>query len=230
MNVTIVTRYSRLETLKLTRAPGRRRLPPGEARLHRRLTTPAAGCCARDARSYYRYCPSRRALASFASVAPGTRASPWQPAWSRSTLFLALRRVGLLLEHLEHAVGHDEAADDVRGAEHDGEEAHDPHERPLVTDAEHEHRADDDDPVDRVRARHQRRVQQCRHLRDHLEAEKDGEHEDRHLEDQQGVVTHAGAASFLPATHAPAVISSDQSRLSWPWGARCSSSACTLRE
>src|SRR5581483_3728540 len=86
------------------------------------------------------------------------------------------------------------------------------------------------DPVDRVRARHQRRVQQCRHLRDHLEAEEDGEHEDRHLEDQQGVVTHAGAASFLPATHAPAVISSDQSRLSSPSGARCSSSACTLRE
>src|SRR5438552_732675 len=77
MKVTIVTRYSRLETLKLTRAPGRRRLPPGEARLRRCLTTLAAGCCARDARSYYRYCPPLPALVSFPTVAPGS--SPRRP-------------------------------------------------------------------------------------------------------------------------------------------------------
>ena len=57
---------------------------------------------------------------------------------------------------------------------------------PLCGEPEHEHRADDHDAVDRVRARHQRRVQHRRHLRDHLEAEEDREHEDRHLEDEQG--------------------------------------------
>ena len=41
-----------------------------------------------------------------------------------------------------------------------------------------EHRADEDDAVDRVRPRHERRVQQRRHARDELEAEEDGEDED----------------------------------------------------
>ena len=98
----------------------------------------------------------------------------------------------------------------------------------LVRKAEHDHRADDHDPVDRVRARHQRRVQQRRHLRDHLDADEDRQHQDRHLEDQDRSVAHA-ATSCLPATQAPAVISSDQSRTSSPSGARCSSSAWTLR-
>ena len=43
--------------------------------------------------------------------------------------------------------------------------------------AEDEHRADDDDTVDGVRARHQRSVQRARHLRDDLEADEGGEHE-----------------------------------------------------
>ena len=46
-------------------------------------------------------------------------------------LVLLLRRLALL-EHLEHAVGDDEAADDVRRREHDRDEADDPHERALV--------------------------------------------------------------------------------------------------
>ena len=54
-----------------------------------------------------------------------------------------------------------------------------------------EQRADDDDAVDRVRARHQRRVQQRRHLRDHLDAEEDREHEDRQLDDELRVMAHA---------------------------------------
>src|SRR5258708_596738 len=55
------------------RVPRRRRLPPGEAGLRRRLTTLASGCCARDARSYKTYCHSRRSLASLASAVRGTR-------------------------------------------------------------------------------------------------------------------------------------------------------------
>src|SRR4029077_3320678 len=74
------------------------------------------------------------------------------------------------------------------------------------------------------------RVQERRYLRDHLEAEEDGEDEDRDLEDEQRVMAHAGAASFLPATQAPLVISSLQSSVSSPSGARWGRSAWTLRE
>src|SRR5581483_2632315 len=64
-----------LSPTALTRVPRRRRLPPSGAGLRRRLTTLAAGCCARSARAYYVYCPSRRSLASFATAARGTRVS-----------------------------------------------------------------------------------------------------------------------------------------------------------
>src|SRR5260370_15594852 len=55
------------------RAPRRRRLPPREAQLRRRLTPLAAGCCARVAWSYCTYCPALRSLASLASDARETR-------------------------------------------------------------------------------------------------------------------------------------------------------------
>src|SRR6266540_6994945 len=87
-------------------------------------------------------------------------------------------------------------------------------------------RADDHDPVDCVRARHERRVQQRRHLGDDLEADEGGEHEDRELGHE--LVTHAGTSSFR-VTHAPAVISSSKSSFSSPSGARCWTSAETLR-
>src|SRR6266850_2235778 len=129
-----------------------------------------------------------------------------------------------LPEHLEHAIGDDEAADDVCRREHDGDEADDERERVLVAEAGDEHRSDNHDPVDRVRAGHQRRVQQRRHLRDHLEAEEDREDQDRQLEDEQRRVAHAATSSRW-VTQAPAVISSSQSSSSSPPGARCCSSA-----
>jgi hypothetical protein len=46
-------------------------LPPGEAGLRQRLTPFAAGCIALAARPYHLHCPSRLALASFASGVPG---------------------------------------------------------------------------------------------------------------------------------------------------------------
>ena len=52
----------------------------------------------------------------------------------------------------------------------------------VVGLAEHDDRADDDDAVDEVRPRHQRRVQHRRHLRDHLDPEEDREHEDGQLD------------------------------------------------
>src|SRR5947209_14478221 len=98
--------------MTLTRAPRRRRLPPGEARLRRRLTTLAAGCCAGGARSYYLYCPPHRPLASFASVARGTRVSRVDPPRLERARDLADRghhrrlpeRDRLLFRHGPHAV------------------------------------------------------------------------------------------------------------------------------
>src|SRR5438552_14524025 len=48
---------------ELTRAPGRRRLPPGGARLHRRLTPLASPC---SPGPYYSYCSLRPGAASSA--------------------------------------------------------------------------------------------------------------------------------------------------------------------
>src|SRR3972149_4693009 len=51
---------------RLTRAPRRHRLPPGKARLRRRLPPLAAGCFARVARPYFFVLSTLRALAFFA--------------------------------------------------------------------------------------------------------------------------------------------------------------------
>ena len=131
------------------------------------------------------------------------------------------------LEHLEHPVGHEPAADDVGRREHHRDEADRLRER-VVRVAEHDDRTDDHDPVDEVRARHERRVQHRRHLRDHLEAEEDREDEDRQL-DHEPEIGHAATSSTARVTQAPAVISSVKSSASVPPGARCSRSAETFR-
>ena len=100
--------------------------------------------------------------------------------------FVVLLRLRPPLEHLEHPVGDEPAADDVRGREHHRHEADGLRER-VVGEAEDDDRAHDDDAVDEVRPRHQRRVQHRRHLRDHLEAEERREHEDRQLDDEREV-------------------------------------------
>ena len=87
---------------------------------------------------------------------------------------------GLRLEHPEHAVGDEEAADDVDRPERDRD-----HEQDVLEEAlgrpDHEQAAEDDDAVDRVGPAHQRRVQRVRDLRDDLEADEGGEDEDREL-------------------------------------------------
>ena len=52
---------------------------------------------------------------------------------------------------------------------------------PLPDSADDQQAAEQHDPVDRVGARHQRRVQRVRHLRDHDEADEAGQHEDREV-------------------------------------------------
>src|SRR3990170_5306340 len=61
----------------LTRVPRRRRLPPGRARLRRRLTPLAALLWSWDPRPYYPYCPLRPGTASSARGTRGrTELSP----------------------------------------------------------------------------------------------------------------------------------------------------------
>src|SRR6476469_2533182 len=130
-----------------------------------------------------------------------------------------------MLEHLEHAVGDQEAADDVDRAEDDRD-----HEQELVEEAvdaepQHDDAAEDHDAVDRVRARHQRRVQRVGHLGDHREADEAGQHEDRQVLEQ-----HYDETSPLRTTQAPLTTSSSKSGASAPSSSmNSSSSACTLR-
>src|SRR5689334_3142043 len=90
---------------------------------------------------------------------------------------------GPALEHLEHPVGDHVAADDVHRRERDGDERQDLRDGVGRLDGD-EHRADEDDAVDGVRARHQRRVQRRRDLRDDGEAAQDREDEDGQRREQ----------------------------------------------
>src|SRR5215208_7136195 len=161
--------------------------------------------------------------------APRRRRLPAGGAALLTHLSCLVLRAGRLafLEHLQHPVGDHEPADDVRGAEHDRREPDPARQEIGIGGAGDQDRADDHDPVNRVRSRHERRVEQRRHLRDHLEAEEDREREDRELDDELREVAHA--ATSRRVTHVADVISSSQSSASSPFGARCPSSEATLR-
>src|SRR4051794_6754191 len=154
-----------------------------------------------------------------------------------------LRRGRPAPEHLEHPVGDDVAADDVHRRKRDSDEAEQLAEGVVGLDRD-EHRADEDDPVDGVRARHQRRVERRRNLADDGEADEDREDEDRQRVKEFGAhaappaVAGAGSSSFLVAswTTSPPwlmtvafVTSSSKSRLSWPSLTISSSSAEMFR-
>ncbi len=84
---------------------------------------------------------------------------------------------------------------------------------PAAAGTRDEDRADDHDAVDRVGARHQRRVQHRRHLRDHLEADEHGEGEHGQLVDQLRIhVRRSRTAGWTTApawqTRQPAMTSS----------------------
>src|SRR5258705_3762551 len=113
------------------------------------------------------------------------------------TSSILLLRVSLchrlaLLEHLEHAVRHHEAAENVGGAKDHGDEAKRLEQR-RVRRPGHQHRAEHDDSVDRVRARHERRVQHGRNSADDFEAD-----ENRHDEDVDA--EHKLLAHFADST------------------------------
>ena len=80
------------------------------------------------------------------------------------------------LEHLEHAVGDEEAADDVAGGGDDGDGAENRGEIGLVFTGQDDG-ADDGDGVEGVGQRHQRRVKQRRDAADDFESDECGQHE-----------------------------------------------------
>src|SRR5689334_20548545 len=131
----------------------------------------------------------------------------------------SLRLIVLLapLEHAEHAVGDEEAADDVDRPERDRDHQQDVR-KDAVNRPDQQDAAEHDDAVDRVRTAHQRRVERVRHLRDDLEADERRQHQDRQFCEQ----THAATPAALRApsctispsrtTQPPFITSSSKSR------------------
>src|SRR5512141_720449 len=99
---------------------------------------------------------------------------------SRASSIGALRSPAL--EHLEHSVCDYEAAEYVCGAEDDGDEAKDL-QQARVGCSRNEHRSKHDDAVNRVGRRHERRVKDRWHSRNHFESNEDREDEDVDPED-----------------------------------------------
>src|ERR1700728_518386 len=116
-------------------------------------------------------------------------------------------RLRTRLEHVEHPVGDEEAADDVDRAEGDRD-----HEQRLAEgvqfgEPEQQQAAEQHDPVDRVGAAHQRRVQRVGHLGDHDETDEAREHEDREVRRQYACQHHPSSPPLPPSpTVGPLVV------------------------
>src|SRR5579863_4672046 len=106
-------------------------------------------------------------------------------------------RAAARLEHFEHAVGDEEAAHNVAGGGHDGDGAEDSGERGLVLAGE-ENRSDHGDRVQRVRKRHQRRMQERRNAANHFQADERGEQ--KYISAGKEVHFHRQVVSFAWAT------------------------------
>ena len=115
-----------------------------------------------------------------------------------ASLFLLLALVGL--EHLQHAVGDDVAADDVHRAQHGGQEDEHPGERTGGVRGDDDD-ARDDDAVDGVGARHQRGVQGGGHLADDLDA--DEQREDEQCDRNDDIHCFTPLPSWLPRRGRP---------------------------
>src|SRR6185369_4540775 len=97
----------------------------------------------------------------------------------------ACHSLRLLLVHRQHALGDKEAAEDIHAGEDQRDEAEAA--RPAaaardIGDAAGQQRTDHDHRGDRIRHRHQRRVQRRRHRPHHEIADKHGEDENRQPE------------------------------------------------
>src|SRR6266576_1182118 len=144
------------------------------------------------------------------------------------TSLLGFLRLALVaaLEHLEHAVGDEEAADDVDRPEGDRDDEQELRQEAVDAEAQHDDAAEHDDAVDGVGARHQWRVQRVGHLGDGQKAGEAGQDEDRQVGQQHQACT----VSPSRTTHAPATTASSKSMARLPSSSISSSSrAWTLR-
>src|ERR1700738_4032170 len=108
----------------------------------------------------------------------------WKPPLSSSPRG-ARRLPDLLLVHREHALGDQEAAEDIHAGKYQRDEAETARPGPAAADhrdADREQRADHDHRGNRIRHRHQRRVQRRGHRPHHEIADEHGEHENRQPE------------------------------------------------
>ena len=102
--------------------------------------------------------------------------------WSRFLNHLnasKLSKLLLFLKHFKHAVRDDKAADDVEGAEQNSQKAQ--RERQVIVAmsmAHHDDGADDHHAVNGIGARHERGVQDSRHVGNHLDAQQNGQDDD----------------------------------------------------
>src|SRR6202021_1224370 len=97
----------------------------------------------------------------------------------------ARRSLGFLLVHRQHALGDQEAAEDIHAGKNQRDEAEAARPGPAAADhgdADREQRADHDHRGDRVGHRHQRRVQRRRHRPHHEIADEHPQHENRQRE------------------------------------------------
>src|SRR6195952_3231152 len=97
----------------------------------------------------------------------------------------ACHSLGLLLVHRQHALGDKEAAENIHAGEDqrdEAEAARPARARRDHADADREQRADHDHRGDRIRHRHQRRMQRRGYRPDHEIADEHGEDENRQPE------------------------------------------------
>src|SRR5438105_286150 len=145
------------------------------------------------------------------------------------------------MEHLQHPVGHDESTEDVQATEHHG---HEPQRlgQERVRLPRNQYGTHQDNPVDGVGARHQRRVQHGGHPADDLEADDDGQCENvcaeqylRHLfillvQPWRVRVTPQLLATAVLVRQAERIISSSKSMCSDPSLTTYLMTPVTLRE
>src|ERR1700676_716205 len=117
---------------------------------------------------------------------------------------VARRSLGFLLVHREHALGDQEAAEDIHAGKDQRDETEAARPGPAAADhgdADREQRADHDHRGDRVGHRHQRRMQRRRHRPHHEIADEHGKHENRQPE-------HEGIDGLRDMIHGGSPVSS----------------------
>src|SRR5579862_6484104 len=121
-------------------------------------------------------------------------ATRYEASIARSRGFMPLLTLGLSrLEHPEHPVRDEEAADDVARRRDDRDRREDRREGRAALAGE-EDRADDGDRVQGVRQGHEGRVEERRDPPYHLESDEGGQHED--VEAVEEVDLHSRTPSF----------------------------------